>query len=49
MVSGTWARQADDLTVTWQGEQAPPDALIAQETARLGGILDRDLHLTITV
>ena len=48
VVSGTWARQADDLTVTWQGEQARPDALIAQETARLGGILDRDLHLTIT-
>jgi hypothetical protein len=48
VVSGTWARDGDELTVTWLDKRHRPDNAIAQETARLAGILDRDLHLRLT-
>lgn len=48
LVCGTWARKGDELTVTWLDERSRPDRAIEQEAARLGDILGRDLHLTMT-
>jgi hypothetical protein len=48
VVSGTWARNADELTVTWLDKRQRPDNAIEQETARLAGILGRELHLRLT-
>ena len=48
VVCGTWAREGDELTVTWLDERTRPDELIEQEAARLAGILGRDLHVTVT-
>ena len=48
VVCGTWARKADELTVTWLDERRAPRAAIERETARLGGLLGRDLRLTLT-
>jgi hypothetical protein len=45
---GTWARKGDELTVAWLGQGRPPEQAIAQESARLSGILGRDLHLSLT-
>jgi hypothetical protein len=47
VVCGTWARKGDELTVAWLDEGHRPDAAIAAETARLAGVLGRDLHLTL--
>ncbi|MGH3331501.1 MAG: DNA glycosylase AlkZ-like family protein, partial [Nocardioidaceae bacterium] len=47
VVCGTWARNGDELTVTWLDERRRPGAAIKQEVARLAGILGRDLHLTL--
>jgi hypothetical protein len=47
VVSGTWARDGDELTVTWLDERQRPDNAIKQETARLAGILGRDLYLRL--
>jgi hypothetical protein len=46
-VCGTWARNGNELTVTWLDERRRPRAAIEQETARLAGILGRDLHLRL--
>jgi hypothetical protein len=43
-VCGTWARKRNELTVTWLDERRRPKAAIEQESARLAGILGRDLH-----
>lgn len=48
VVCGTWVRKGDELTVIWRAERPPPETLIEQETARLAGILKRDLHLRLT-
>jgi hypothetical protein len=48
VVCGTWACKHDELTVTWLDERRPPEEAIAQETARLAGILGRDLHPRIS-
>lgn len=48
VVGGTWARKGDELTVTWPGGMPRHDEALEQETARLAGILDRDLHLRLT-
>jgi hypothetical protein len=48
VVCGTWARKGDELTVTWLDERRRPEEAIEQETARMAGILGRDLHLTLT-
>jgi winged helix DNA-binding protein len=48
VVSGTWARKGDELTVTWLDERPRPDEAIERESARLGGLLDRDLRLRLT-
>ncbi len=45
VVAGTWTRRGDDLTVTWLDEGPPPRTAIAEEVARLGSILGRDLRL----
>lgn len=45
VVCGTWVRKGDELTVTWTGGRPRRDEAIAQETARLAGILGRDLRL----
>jgi hypothetical protein len=47
VVRGTWARRGDELTVGWLDEQPPPERALEEETARLAGILDRDLHLRL--
>lgn len=47
VVRGTWARRGDDLAVAWLDERRPPRAALEEETARLAGILDRDLVLTL--
>jgi hypothetical protein len=48
VVCGTWVRRGDELTVGWLDEQPQPMRAIEQETARLSGILDRDLHLRLS-
>jgi hypothetical protein len=45
VVCGTWLRKGGDLTVIWLDERRRPEEAIKQETARLAGILGRDLHL----
>ena len=47
VVRGTWAAKGDELTVDWAGERPAPRASIAQETARLSGMLGRDLRLRL--
>ena len=47
VVCGTWARKGDELTVTWLDERRRPGRPSKRETARLAGILGRDLHLTL--
>lgn len=47
VVSGTWARKGDDLTVSWLDERRPPGEAVEQEAARLAGILGADLHLRL--
>ncbi len=48
VVCGTWARKGEGLSVTWLDGRRPPRAAIEDETARLGGLLGHDLHLTVT-
>jgi hypothetical protein len=45
VVCGTWARNGDELTVTWLDERQRPEEAIEQEAARLADILGRDLHV----
>ncbi len=47
VVCGTWTRTGDELTVAWLDDEPPPEGAVEQETARLSGILDRDLHLRL--
>lgn len=47
VVSGTWARKGDEITVIWLDERRRPAETIDQETARLAGILRRDLHVKL--
>jgi hypothetical protein len=47
-VCGTWVQKGDELTVTWLDGRRRPEQAIEQETARLAGILGRDLHLRLT-
>ena len=47
VVCGTWAREADEVTVTWLDERRRPRKAIEWETARLAAVLDRDLRLTL--
>jgi hypothetical protein len=47
VVSGSWARKGDALTVSWQGGHAKPEAAIREEAARLAGILGRDLRIEV--
>jgi hypothetical protein len=48
VVCGTWAWKGDELTVAWLGQGRLPEEAIAQEAARLAGLLGRDLHLSLT-
>jgi hypothetical protein len=47
VVCGTWVRKDDELTVSWQDPRAQPAEALRQEAARLGGILGRDLHVSL--
>ena len=47
VVTGTWARKGDDLTVVWRGAGACPEAALAEEVQRLAGLLGRDLRLQV--
>jgi hypothetical protein len=46
VVSGTWARKGDEITVTWLDERRRPVEAIEREAGRLAGILDRDLRIS---
>jgi hypothetical protein len=48
VVCGTWVRKVDELTVTWLDDGRKPDVALEQGTARLAGILGRDLHVRLT-
>jgi hypothetical protein len=48
VVSGTWARNGEEVSVIWLDEQRPPRKAIERETGRLAAILDRDLRLTLS-
>lgn len=48
VVSGTWARNGDELSVTWLETRQRPETAIKHEAARLAGILGRDLRLRLT-
>ena len=48
VVCGTWARQGDELTVTWLADRLRPDEPIRQEAERLGTILGRGLRVRVT-
>jgi hypothetical protein len=45
VVSGTWARKGDDLTVTWLGEHPAPRQAVEQEAGRLANLLGQHLQL----
>ncbi|HZM83445.1 MAG TPA: hypothetical protein VFC19_47630 [Candidatus Limnocylindrales bacterium] len=47
VVCGTWAREGDEITVTWLDERRRPRNAIERETGRLAAVLDRDLRLTL--
>ncbi|TQM64852.1 winged helix DNA-binding domain-containing protein [Humibacillus xanthopallidus] len=47
VVRGSWARKGDELTVSWRDPRPAPEKALRQEAARLGGILGRDLHLSL--
>jgi hypothetical protein len=47
VVCGTWAREGDDLTVTWLDERPRPDKAIERETGRLADLLGSELHLRL--
>jgi hypothetical protein len=50
IVSGTWAVKGDDVAVAWFAEAGtPPQARLADEVARLGRILARELRLTLAL
>lgn len=48
VVCGTWVRKGDALAVMWLDERPRPTKAIEQETARLSGLLGRDLDLRLT-
>ena len=45
VVSGTWSRQKDDLTVAWLADGPRPDRAIHEEAERLGRVLGRGLRV----
>ena len=47
VVGGTWSRRKDALTVSWLADRKPPRGALAEETARLAGILGTDLQLSL--
>lgn len=47
VVSGTWARADDEVTVALFREARMPRRELTEEVARLGSTLDRPLRLTI--
>jgi hypothetical protein len=49
VVSGTWSLTDDQVVITWFAEAgAPPQDALGDEVARLGPILGRPLHPTVT-
>jgi len=48
VVSGTWARRGDALTVTWLDERPRPDEAIERESGRVADLLGTDLRLSLT-
>jgi hypothetical protein len=50
VVCGTWEAIGDDVRISWFGEAGRPDSgAFVEETARLGQIMGRRLHPTITL
>ncbi len=48
VVRGTWARKGDELAVTWLEDGRLPARALQDEATRLGGLLGRELHLTVS-
>lgn len=48
VVSGTWARRGDELTVTWLDARPRPDEAIEQEAGNLAELLGADLRVRLT-
>ena len=48
VVCGTWARQGDQLTVTWLDGAKRPDAALEEEGARLASLLGGELQVRLT-
>jgi len=44
VVCGTWARKADELTISWLDDRQRSEQAIDEEVTRLGAILGRDLR-----
>jgi hypothetical protein len=50
VVTGTWVVDGNEITIEWFGEAGrPPKRLLVAEVGRLGGILGRDLRLSISL
>lgn len=47
VVSGTWARRGDDLTIRWRAGGRPPLAAIEDEAARLATVVGTDLNVRL--
>ena len=47
VVTGTWSAKGDELVVTWLDPAEPPRRALADEAARLSGILGRSLDLRL--
>lgn len=45
VVSGTWARKGDDLTVNWLVDRPRPTEAIEAEAERLSSFLGRELRV----
>ena len=46
VVRGTWARNGDNISVTWLDQRPLPRTAIERETRRLSAVLGTDLRLT---
>ena len=46
VVSGTWSRRGDEITLTWCAARPRPQDALEEEVGRLATVLGRDLRLS---